>query len=81
MAGEPGADLGMLVSRIVVEDGMNRLDGRHDRLDGVEEADELTIAVALHAAAEHGAFRDIERGKQRGGAMADVVVGLGCGAP
>src|SRR3954451_17963228 len=49
-------------------------------LDGVEEADELLVPVALHAAAEDGAVEDVEGGEQRGGAMALVVVGHGAGA-
>jgi hypothetical protein len=32
---------------------MDHLAGRHARLDSVEEADELLMAVALHAAAQH----------------------------
>ena len=50
------------------------------RLDGVEEADELLVPVALHAAAEDGAVEDVEGGEQRGGAVALVVVGHGAGA-
>ena len=32
---------------------MDQLAGWNRRLDGVEEAQELLVAVALHAAAEH----------------------------
>ena len=35
-------------------------------LDRIEEADEFLMAVLVHAAAEHGAFGDVEGGKQRG---------------
>ena len=42
---------------------------------GIEEADELLMAVALHAAADDLAFEDVEGGEQRGGAVALVVVG------
>jgi hypothetical protein len=31
--------------------------------DGIEEAEELTVAVALHAAVKHRAFQDVEGGK------------------
>ncbi len=81
VARQPGADLRVLVGRIIVEDGMNRLASRDGGLDGVQEADELTVAMALHAAAEHGSFQDVEHGKQCGGAVAGVTVGLGGGAP
>ncbi len=37
------------------------------------------MAVALHAATEHGAFQDGKGREQGRGAVAGVVVGLGCG--
>jgi hypothetical protein len=40
----------MLVSRIVVEDDMDRLVGRDLELDSIEETDEFEMAMALHAA-------------------------------
>ena len=76
VACQPGADLGMLVGGVVVEHDVDDLAGRHGRLDGVEEADELAVAVALHAAAEDGALEDVERGEQCRRAVADVIVGL-----
>ena len=45
MVGEPGLHLGMLVCGIVVEDGVDQLAGRDGALDGVEEADELLMAM------------------------------------
>jgi hypothetical protein len=69
----------MFVGGDVVEDRVDRLAGRDSNLDGVEEPDELTIPVALHAAAEHGARQDVEGCKQRRGAVTDIVVGLGGG--
>ena len=52
-------------------DRMDQLAGRHLCLDGVEEADELLMAMALHVAADDVAFEDIEGGEQRRGAVAD----------
>jgi len=72
---KPFEDLRMFVGGIVVENGVDRLAGGHLRLDGVEEADELLVAVPLHVLADHGAIEDIECGKQRRRAMALVVVG------
>ena len=80
MAGEPRADLRVLVGGVVVEDGVDVLAGRHRGLDGVEEADELLVAVALHVAADDGAVEDVQRGEQRGGAVPLVVVGHRAGA-
>jgi hypothetical protein len=47
MAGQPGRYLGMLVGGIVVEHRMDQLAGRDVALDGIEEADEFAVAVAL----------------------------------
>ena len=74
MVGEPGTDLGMLVGGVVVDNGMDQLAGRHLRLDGVEEADELLMAMALHVAADDRAVEHVERGEQRRGAIPFVVV-------
>ena len=54
IAFEPSADIGMLVGGVVVEDRMDRLAGGNFALDGVEEADELLMPMALHVAADHG---------------------------
>ena len=72
---EPGAHLGMLVGGVVVEDDVDRLVRGH-RLDLVQGADELLMAVALHVAGDHGGFEDVKRGKQRRGGVA-LVVGAG----
>jgi hypothetical protein len=45
------------------------LDREHDlSLDGIEEADELLMSVALHAAADNPAVENIESGEERGSA-------------
>ena len=80
VASEPGEHLRLLVGGVVVEDDMDDLAGRHVRFDGVEEADELLVPVALHAAAEHAPVEHVEGGEQGGGAVALVVVGHGAGA-
>jgi hypothetical protein len=74
------ANLRMLVGRVVIDDCVDRLSGRHLRFDGVEEANELLVPVALHVMADDGAVENVESGKQRGGAMAFVVVGHRSGA-
>ena len=77
MAGEPGADLGVLVGAIVVEDHVDHLAGRHGSLDRIQEADEFLMPVAGHAAPDQGALEDVQSREQRGGAVALVVVGHG----
>ena len=62
MIGEPFEDVGLFVGGIVVDDGVNDFSDRHAALDGVEEADELLMAVALHVSADHGAVEDVEGG-------------------
>ena len=49
--------LAMLVGGVVVEDHMAALAGRDIGLDGVEEADELLVAVALHAVPDDSSRR------------------------
>ena len=80
MAREPGADLRMLMDGVVVEDNVDQLAGRNLRLNGVEEADKLLMAVTLHVAADDRAVEDVERSEQGRGAVALIVVGHGSGA-
>ena len=56
---EPGHHLGVFVGGVVVENHMDRLVGRHLALDGIEKADEFLMPVALHAAPDDLAFKDI----------------------
>src|SRR5215475_14041094 len=72
MLRKPFADLRMPVRGIVVDDRVDRLS--LENIDLIEEADEFLMPMALHVAADNGAVEDIERGEQRGGAVALVVV-------
>jgi len=47
MPEEPLAHLRMLVSGVVVDDGVDRLSGRHLRLNGIKEADELLVPMVV----------------------------------
>ena len=53
---------------------MDHFSHRNLRLDRIEEADELLMAVTLHVAADDSAVEDVESREQRGGAVAFVVV-------
>ena len=75
MAVEPLTHLWMLVGGVVVEDHVDDLSGRHLRFDGVEEADELLVTMALHISADDLAVEHVERGEQCRCAMALVVMG------
>ena len=80
MTVEPGADLVLLVRRVIVEDHVDGLVRRHLALDAVEEADELLMAVALHVLPDDRSIQNVERREQRGRAVAFVVMGHGAGA-
>jgi hypothetical protein len=47
----------VFVGGIVVGDGMDQFADWHRSLNRVEEADELLVAVLLHAAADHAAIQ------------------------
>ena len=71
---QPGADLGMLVRRVVVDDQMQLHSGRGLAVDLVEEADEFLMPMARHALADDLALQHVERGEQCRCAVALVVV-------
>ncbi len=54
MIGEPLHDGGVLVSGVVIENGVNDLACRHGAFDGRKGADEFLMPVLLHAAADGG---------------------------
>ncbi len=72
--GQPVQHLGVLVGGVVVHDGVDHLARRDGALHGVEERDELLVGVLGHTAPDHGAGQRVQRGEQRGGAVALVVV-------
>ena len=59
MPSEPLAHLGMLVGRVVVDNGVDRFALWNLRLNGVEEADELLVPMAPHIPADHAAVEDV----------------------
>jgi hypothetical protein len=81
MAGEPGADFGMLVDSVIVEDRVDQFAGWDGGLDPVQKTDEFLVAVARHALADDTAVEDIECREQGGRAITDVVVRHCAGAP
>src|SRR5512138_2805539 len=61
--GQPFTHFAMFMGSVVIDDGMDRLSLRHPRFDGVEEADELLMAVSFHVLPDDGAIEDIEGSK------------------
>ena len=80
-AGQPAAGRGGLVGRVVVEDEVHVELGGPGLVDGVQELPELHGAVAMVELADDRAAFDIERGDERGGPVARVVVGQPLGLP
>ena len=72
--GQPGPDLGVLVGTVVVDHEMDVERGRQRCVHVPEEGQELLVAVAGLALGQDLAVGDIERGEQRRGAMALVIV-------
>ena len=70
----------MFMGGVIVDDRLDRLSRWSPLLDGVEEANELLMAMALHVAADYCAVEHIECGEQRCRAVSLVVVGHGSGA-
>src|SRR5271167_408709 len=75
MAVEPLTHLRMLVDGVVVEDHVDKLSGRHLRLNSIQEADELLVPMALHTSADDLAFEHVEGSEQRRCSVTLVVVG------
>jgi hypothetical protein len=75
MIGQPFENVGLFVSGVVVDDGVDDFSGWDGAFDGVEEADELLVAMPLHAASDPGSVEDVERGEQSGRAVALGVMG------
>jgi len=74
---QPRPHLGPLVGGVVVENYMDVARFLHGPIDPAEEGQEVPGAVAEHAVAGDQARLDVQRGEQRGGAMALVIVGHG----
>ena len=66
--------LGMLVGGVVVGDQVHVEVLRRLGIDAAQELEPFLVAMSLHALADHPAGGDIERGEQRGCAMALVVM-------
>ena len=71
---EPGANLGMLMRGVIVDDQVHLAPDRGFAVDLVEEADELLMPVAAHALADDLAVEDVERGEQSGRAVPLIIM-------
>ena len=73
MTRQPCPHGGVFVGGVVVENDLDELTDRDLPLDGVEEADELLMAVTLHVLSDDRAVEHVHGGEQRRRAVADVV--------
>src|ERR1700730_12348641 len=71
MRGEPFQDIGMFVR------GVNELAAWHGAVHRVEKSDELLMPMLVHAMPDHGSVEDVQGGKERGRAVAFVIMGHG----
>ena len=60
---------------------MDQLAGRYCAFDGIEETDEVLVAVLRQTAVEDGTVEDVERGEQGGRTVALVIMGHGAALP
>lgn len=72
---QPGLHLGRLMGGVVVENQMDVARFLHGPIDPAQKAQELLGTVAGHAVADDQARLDVQRGGERGGAMALVIMG------
>ena len=75
--GEPGFDLGVRVSGVVIYDQLQLTIRWRLSVDLLEEAQPFLIAMPGLAAAQQGTIECVESGEQCGGAMALIIMGLG----
>ena len=80
MTGQPGSGVRVLVGAVIVEDHVDFLAQRYLPLDLVEKAQKLLMPVTLHVLADDAAIQHIERRKERGRAVAFIVMGQGLAA-
>ena len=78
---EPGADLGMLVGGVVIDNQVQVQVRWGFAIDLVEEADKLLMPVSTHALADHSPIQHVEGGEQSCRAVALIVVGHRLAAP
>src|SRR6476619_4120250 len=59
VSGQAFPHFGLFMGSVVIDDRIDRLSLRHPRFDGVEEADELRMAVSLHVLPDDGAIEEL----------------------
>jgi hypothetical protein len=73
--GQPGPDVGVRVGCVVIEDQVDLKALGDLAVDRLEERQELAVAMAWEALPDHRTGENVQRGEQRGGPVALVVMG------
>jgi hypothetical protein len=73
--GEPAFNSKMLVRGVIIHEDVHLQVLRHALLNLPEKTQILLMPVALSTFREHLAVRRVQRGKQRGGSVASIIVG------
>ena len=68
----------MFESGVVVDDGVDRFSLRYPSLDGVEEADEILMAVALHVVSDDGVVEHVPAPLQSNAHAYSGITGRRC---
>ena len=77
MALQPGPDVGMFVSAVIVHDQMEWNLSWKLPVQASEKAEELLVAVPFMALSDHTSAENLQSGEQRGSPVAFVVVSHG----
>jgi len=77
VAFEPALYGGMFMRGVVVDHQVQRTIRRRLPINLAQEFQELLMPMPIKATADHRALQHIQRGKQGGGPMTDLVVGPG----
>ena len=72
---QPGENVVVAVGFVVVADHMDLQAFWNLAVDRAEELQELSVAVLSQALADHHSGQDVQRSKERGRAVAFVIVG------
>ncbi len=74
--GQPSFHIRMLMRSVVVQNQVHVKIVSHGCVDVIEKRDELFVSMARQALADDRSIQNVERGKQRGGAVAPIVMCL-----
>src|SRR6266853_2822710 len=81
MPNEPPTDLRRFMRTVVIQNQMDVEVGRHTVINRIEKTQELPTAMSAMALPNDASGRDVQRGKQRRGAVPHVIMCSALGLP